>query len=174
MIATPPPTAFPIAPWTNPKLALYHGTLDRHTDSILSGGVRPIHGNPGTDFGQGFYTSTLERQAYSWSWQLATRQGGTPAVIRFDVERDELASLDCLWFIRGGYDASDFWSFVVHCRSGAAGHARAENGGWYDVVAGPVTASWRQRLAFHDVDQMSFHTDSASQLLSTSNPTRIL
>jgi hypothetical protein len=47
------------------------------------------------------------------------------------------------------------------------------NGGWYDVVIGPVAASWRTRLTIYDADQISFHTPGAAALLNASNP-RIL
>ena len=74
-------------------------------------------------------------------------------IVRFDVARDALAALDCLWFVRGGFDVEDYWSLIFHCRQGRAAHGRATKRGWYDVVAGPVAASWRTRLIFHDTDQ---------------------
>lgn len=39
-----------------------------------------------------------------------------------------------------------------------------------DMVAGPVASSWRQRLLHADVDQISFHTSTAADLLDNSNP----
>jgi hypothetical protein len=52
------------------------------------------HSRTHIDFGRGFYTTTVERQAYAWAWQLSQRALGTlPAVIRFDVNRDRLAAL---------------------------------------------------------------------------------
>jgi hypothetical protein len=171
MVAIPPP--FSPSSWTNQLLTLYHGTVDVYVQSIL-GGVNVSRGRPHTDFGRGFYTTSIERQALSWAWQLSQRLPGTlPAVICFDVSRDDLADLECLWFVRGSFDADDFWSLVFHCRTGGGNHSRATNQGWYDVVIGPVAASWRQRITIYDADQVSFHTDRAAHLLNNSNPRRI-
>ncbi len=168
-----PPSATPPS-WTNQYLTLYHGTLDIHVPAVL-GGVNVVAGRTGTDFGPGFYTTTIDRQALSWAWQLTQRRrGALPAVIRFDVDRDALASFDGLWFVRGSFDADDFWSLVFTSRQGAAGHGRATNQGWYDVVIGPVAASWRQRTIIHDADQVSFHTPNAAALLDASHPRRIV
>jgi len=89
-------------------------------------------------------------------------------VLRFDVDREAIAPLDCLWFVRGGLAVTDFWSFVHHCRDGGATHGRTTNDGWYDVVAGPLVASWKQRLVVADADQISFHTPRAARVLDAS------
>jgi hypothetical protein len=150
--------------WQNQELTLYHGTLDRHVQSILKG-VQINQGRASTDLGQGFYTTTLLRQAWSWAWQLSQRQGGQPAVVWFQVDRDALADLDSIWFVRGNFDADDFWSLVWHCRRGSPNHGRP---GWYDVAIGPVASSWRQRQTIYDADQVSFHTQKAADLLDNS------
>lgn len=157
-------------PWTNQVLALYHGTLDTHVPSIL-GGVRVSAGGTHTDFGQGFYTTTIERQAKAWAWQLAQRRrGALAAVIRFDVDRDKLAQLECVWFVRGSFDADDFWGLVYHCRRAGGGHRGPGLARWYDLAIGPVAASWVWRLTIHDADQVSFHTRAGADLLNQSNP----
>ena len=161
-------------PWTNQPLVLYHGTLDIHVAAILTA-VDPLRGRRDADFGIGFYTTTLEEQAFRWAERLAWhRVGVSPAVIRFEVDRDIFASLDCLWFVRGSRDATDFWSFVTHCRTGGSQHGRRAPGGWYDVVIGPVAASWRRRLAQPRSDQVSFHTERAAHLLDASTSWRVL
>src|SRR5438046_2187451 len=160
-------------PWTNQVLTLYHGTVDADVQSILRE-VKAHLGRAHTDFGQGFYTTTIERQARSWAWQLSRRRSGTrPAVIRFDVDRENLAQLECLWFVRGSVEADDFWSLVHHCRTGGIAHNRIASQGWYDVVSGPVAASWRRRITILDADQVSFHTVRAVQALDASNPREI-
>ncbi len=160
-------------PWTNQELILYHGTVDTEVGSILSG-IRVTRGRGYTDFGRGFYTTTIERQALAWGWLLSQRRPRTqPAVIRFDVDRDDFGRLESLPLVRAGFDADDFWSLVSHCRSGGTDHGRVGPQRWYDVVVGVVVGSWRQRLAFHDTDQVSFHTDRAAALLARSNPRRI-
>jgi len=169
---SPAPAGFTPPPWTNQSLVLFHGTLSVHVPSILAG-VSVATGRPYTDFGRGFYTTTVKRQADAWAWQLAQRRPGTvPAVIRFTVDRDQLAGLDGMWFVRGSYDADDYWGLVFHCRTTGGDHARGRvNGGWYDVVVGPVAASWRQRATLFDADQISFHTTAAERLVNASNPT---
>jgi Protein of unknown function (DUF3990) len=170
-----PPFLAPPA-WTNQDLLLYHGTLQHHAKKILKG-VKLAPCRRRTDFGRGFYTTTLERQARAWAWALSLRSPGTaPAVIQFTVDRNRLSRLDTLWFVRGGFDADDFWSLVHHCRITGGDHRRAlpvrykKPVQWYDVVVGPVAAFWEQRTAIFDSDQASFHTEKAIQLLNDSDP----
>jgi hypothetical protein len=166
-----PALLFPPAKWTNQPVRLYHGTLLVNAENILAEGVQVRLGRQNTDFGRGFYTTTVERQAQSWAHHAATRvPGRVAAVVSFDVNRDAFAALQTLTFVRGSFDAEDFWSFVAHCRSGGLNHRRLGGRDWYDMVAGPVASSWRQRLLHADVDQISFHTSTAAALLNNSNP----
>lgn len=158
--------------WRNQLIRLYHGTLDVHVASILSG-IDPSVGHAYTDFGQGFYTTTWESQAREWASELARATSASPVVVTFEVDRDALTSFDALWFVRGRYDADDYWSLVFHCRAGQPQHVRTRNQGWYDIVVGPVAASWRRRLAIPDYDQISFHTQRVCQVLDNSNPRRL-
>ena len=175
-----PQTISPFVPalWTNQTITLFHGTIEASVNSILNH-IDVAKGKANRDFGRGFYTTTVLRQGQSWAWQQAQRQTGSfpkplPAIVAFDVERSALAQLDLLWFVRGSYEASDFWSFVFHCRQGTSDHCRNDNQEWYDVVVGPVSASWKQRLAIYDADQISFHTQRAAALLDASNARRVL
>lgn len=155
-------------PWTNPRIRLYHGTIAEYAQEIVHEGVAVARGRGGTDFGPGFYTTTLERQAQLWANQLA-RYGAAPAVVQLDVEREDLAWLDTLAWVRGDFEADDFWSFVVHCRLGAPDHGRVgDSGGLYDVVIGPVASFWQQRALIAGADQISFHTAAAEQVLNSS------
>lgn len=162
-----PPVFQPTQPWTNQTVRLYHGTTTAHAASITRSGVRIGLGNPKADFGRGFYTTTIERQARSWAWQLANRRRVSPLVLYADLEREALAGLDSLAFVRGDFDAEDYWSFVTHCRSGADGHSRSGPVSFYDMVAGPVALSWVQRGLFAGADQISFHTPAAEAVLNT-------
>jgi hypothetical protein len=125
------------------------------------------------DFGQGFYTTTVRQQAEAFAHQKASIEvkrnpTARPGVVAFIITLDGLAKLDCLCFVRGHPDADDFWSLVFYCRSGQSEHGRVINGGWYDVVIGPVVAgSWRQRGVYLDRDQVSFHTEEAVKLLNS-------
>jgi Protein of unknown function (DUF3990) len=146
-----------------------HGTLRKHVPSIRAG-VSLANSRSNLDFGIGFYTTTSERQAEDRSWQLSQRRGGHPAVIRFNVNREELAALKILCFVRGEHG---FWKFIRYCRMGKPGHARRPSPRFYDVVVGPVAASWRQQIIMRDSDQISFHTQMAVDLLNRSHPVSI-
>ena len=164
-----PPVVFPPPPWTNQDIVLYHGTIDLYAPAIVAG-VSVGMGKPYRDFGPGFYTTTLLTQAQTWAAEIAaTKPPGTatPAVIKLTVPRDALAELDTLAFVRGDFNADDFWSFVPYCRRGATDHRR---GGppytYYDIVYGPVAAFWNQRSTIYGADQISFHTRGAQDVLN--------
>ncbi|HEY0371338.1 MAG TPA: DUF3990 domain-containing protein [Thermoanaerobaculia bacterium] len=172
MLGAALPAPFDTPPiWVNGPLILYHGTLATHAANIKTVGVNPLLGRPGTDFGRGFYTTTVEGQAKSWAWLLATAStvggsvGTAGAVVRLEVDRDALAQLDSIGFIRGDYDAEDFWSLVFHCRGGAPGHARP-GAAYYDVVYGPVASFWMQRNVMNGRDQISFHSSACMPILA--------
>lgn len=159
--------------WNNQEIVLYHGTLDTHVPSILLH-VDLTVCRPLKDFGRGFYTTTNLQQAESWARGLALQTSRTAAaVVRLTVERDELAQLDWLTFVRGSVHAINFWSFVQYCRTVPGDHHRARSG-WYDVVAGPVTGTWKKQTIIRDGDQLSFHTSAAVQVLNNSQKTRVL
>jgi hypothetical protein len=121
---------------------LWHGCTAVDKNGIEMHGIDLTRCAVDTDFGRGFYTTTLERQARLWAWdryfQWAAKNptvtGNQPVVLRFRVRRysrpkkkskpkkkeslldkglDELLSLQ---FVRDDYDNEDFWSMVQHCR----------------------------------------------------------
>lgn len=174
-------------PWTNPinrYVTLWHGCTAADQVAIQSRGVDPLVGNPDTDFGRGFYTTTIKRQACFWAWtrfynpQFSHSTGIQPVVLRFRVDRHKLARLSCLNFVCADFNSQDFWSLVQHCRRStplSAPPPRTVNdhagpivyhGSWYDIACGPVAAFWQQRSAMHDADQISFHTRRACRLLT--------
>jgi hypothetical protein len=171
----------PADPWgkRSKYVILWHGCTTVDKNAIEKNGVDPAKGRADTDFGRGFYTTTIERQARYWAWirfydpKFKRATGFQPVVLRFRVERHELAKLTCINFGVGAYENEDFWSLVQHCRQSTAtavnDHAGpvAEGGHqWYDIACGPVAAFWDQRSAMHDADQISFHTTAAAQLLT--------
>lgn len=179
----PPPILNPAPGWQPPGneyVVLYHGCTTPDKDAIEKRGVDVAAGRVETDFGRGFYTTTLERQARQWAWsryyhpRYARLTGYQPVVLRFRIRRHDLASLKSLHFVLGSYDCDDFWSLVQHCRQSTAAAIRDHNGPmtdaagnrWYDLVAGPVAAMWRQRVAMTDADQYSFHTAAGANLLT--------
>jgi hypothetical protein len=169
------PATYPTpAAWANQDIVLYHGTIDSFSGSIL-GGVDVTRGRVDTDFGRGFYTTTDEDQARRWARRLSRRRAGTnPVVVRFEVPRNDLASLDSVWFVRGAPDAEDYWSLVHRFRTARGhlvDHARAATG-WYDLAIGPLAGNWsRRQLAIQDGDQISFHTAAAASVLDVSSKT---
>lgn len=162
-----PPLAFPPRRWTNQDIILYHGTVAPSATTIVATGVACRVGRTHTDFGPGFYTTTLRRQALMWALQTAALQGLPPAIVKLVIPREELAKLDALAFVRGDFNAGDFWSLVHHCRSGATDHRRPASAThrYYDVVYGPVAAFWGQRATIYGADQVSFHTKRADAVL---------
>lgn len=161
------PTALPA--WTNPDLLLYHGTTERGATGIMTAGVLLAESTRRTDFGRGFYTCTSRLQAERWARTkaLSDTPSTRPAVVSFAVERDALADLQALGFVRSAVDAEDYWQFIAHCRLGNPQHGRNKSGGYYDVVFGPVMkGNYSQRMTHTGYDQVSFHTERAIQILS--------
>src|SRR6202035_1887616 len=91
-------------------LTLYHGCITPDKDAIEKSGVDITKGRVNVDFGRGFYTTTLERQAKQWAWvrfydpKFARKTGYQPVVLRFRVKRFTLSELLSLQFILGDYD----------------------------------------------------------------------
>jgi len=158
-------------PWSNQDLRLYHGTVDTHAGSVLSG-VRLDHPNirPSSDFGRGFYMTPSVHQARKWAVsQSRSRFPGTqPAMVYFVVSRDEISRLESLWSVLGTPSADDYWSLVKHFRGRPRGvnHCRGGASPWYDVVAGPVSRDWVNREIVPGADQVSFHTQRAVAILN--------
>ena len=132
--------------WGNDPLSVFHGCDDLAAQSIapVGGGHGVVleSGSPAKDFGQGFYTTTNVHQAEQWAnrrLHTARRRGAKrAAVLRFTIEREALAKLDHMAFVRGDVAPnSDYWQLVSHCRSGKD-HGRVEKS-YYDVVYGPVS-----------------------------------
>lgn len=166
---------------------LWHGCTVLDKDNLEKSGINLAHCAVDTDFGRGFYTTTLERQARQWAWDRfydwqarnPTATGNQPVVLRFRVRRfsvtpyesdldDGLDKLLSLQFVRGDYDNEEFWSLVQHCRTSIpadpkTGQAEVVHDhrhpatGWYQMVCGPTAAFWKQRVAMAGADQFSFH-----------------
>jgi hypothetical protein len=173
---------------------LWHGCTAFDKDAIESNGIDPTIGRVNVDFGRGFYTTTLERQARQWAWNRffewqarnAKVRGNQPVVLRFRLRRysvkprrsrldDGLDKLTSLHFVLGDYNNEDFWSLVQHCRQSIAEDRargikevvhdrRRAPTGWYQMVSGPMAAFWEQRVAMNDADQVSFHETGVNVL----------
>lgn len=182
----------PAPPWQPDRseyVILWHGCTAFDKNAIQTSGIDLSCCAVETDFGRGFYTTTLERQSRQWAWGRfykwrllhPTGTGNQPVVLRFRVRRYTLPSvkglldegldqLISLAFAIGDYHYEDYWSLVQHCRQStkkAINDHRHPKGGWYDLVSGPVAAFWEQRIAMDDADQFSFHTEKPIRLLNT-------
>lgn len=161
-------------PWTNGPLVLYHGTTDIGASAISSPSRELPHsislskGRAKTDFGRGFYLTTVLAQAESWANRLFRNRRRKPqpptcaVVLRFEVDRNQLAPLLSLCFVTDSSN-SDYWDFVSHCRDELGSH-RLQGDRNYDVVFGPVSF-WPQLFVVKDMDQVSFHTEAALKIL---------
>jgi hypothetical protein len=167
-------TAFPTpVSWTNQDIVLYHGTIDSVWTYPAIDKIQVASKRTRMDFGRGFYTTTSLSQARSWAWtQSQKKSKSIPLVLEFSIERDVLAKLDSVWFVRGDFSAEDYWILVCHCRTGND-HGRTtilyDEANWYDVVVGPLASTWQNRMTFTNSDQVSFHTSKAADVLNAAS-----
>jgi hypothetical protein len=158
--------------WTLPggslkNLVLYHGTdnsvpgtAGMRANTRINFTANLARCSPNTEFGQGFYTTTSEHQARQWA---NAKYVSNPArvnalLLRFEVDRNWLAAMETLFFVR---PTGDFWDLVDDCHLGFRPHQRPPpNNPPFDVVCGPVSL-WPRVHIIQDCDQVSFHTQRA-------------
>lgn len=146
-------------------MRLYHGSIVEVRKPSLRFGRRR------TDFGKGFYTTTLAEQAEHWAKIKKDRAKASRAVVSV-YEIDDRILTDASLSIREFHGVDESWlEFVVGCRKKEA--ARHD----YDLVFGPVAndnvfvtvnlyesgvldapAAIAQLRAYKTYDQLSFHT----------------
>lgn len=153
-------------------MILYHGSIvEVHKPSLRYGRDR-------TDFGKGFYTTTLAEQAEHWASIKKDRAKAAKAVVSV-YEMDDAVLNDPTLKIREFLGVDEAWlNFVVGCRKeGAIQHD-------YDLVFGPVAndnvfttvnlyesgildaaAAILQLRAYKTYDQLSFHTERVIKAL---------
>ena len=154
-------------PWNDGPLVVYHGTDSDAGEGVIASGPNWRLGNPHSDFGRGFYTTTLLREAKFWA-DLHTRtvrgsgKRALAMVIKFSIPRDVFDGLNILCFVLDN-SSSDYWDFVDHSRTGQPYHRiRMDN---YHVVFGPVSRNWPRHRILRGYDQVSFHTDNCRSML---------
>lgn len=147
-------------------MRLYHGsTVEVRKPSLHYGRER-------TDFGKGFYTTTLAEQAEHWANIKKDRAKALRAIVSV-YEIDDALLSDKSLHIREFHGVDEDWlNFVVGCRKeNATMHD-------FDLVFGPVAndnvfltvnlyesgaldakAAIAQLRAYKTYDQLSFHTD---------------
>ena len=137
-----PPLLDPAPDWDRPGdprnyreyLELWHGCTSWDLSKINSDPtvlINPRAGQTDADFGQGFYTTSVKRQARYWAWrryyEILPGASGPPAiplqpiVLRFRMPLVALAPLESLHFVLGHFDDERFWSLVQYCRQSPLG-----------------------------------------------------
>lgn len=167
-------------PSASDVVTLYHGCTTVDKANIDAHGIDLTRCRVDTDFGRGFYTTTVQHQARQWAWNrfydpaVAGQPANQPVVLTFRVDRHRLAELTWIGLVLADPGQIAYWSLVQHCRQSTPGAVNDHRGpvvladgtAWYDVACGPVSAFWRQRYAMQDADQISFHTPAAARLLN--------
>lgn len=122
-------------------MKLYHGSNQPIEQIDLSKDRRY------KDFGRGFYTTHLRRQAEFWAGRIAERYGGEPAVteFEFDLQSALEAGLNVKVFDKPDKE----WAlFVMANRSRTQDFVHE-----YDIVIGPVADDRMARLfGLYDMD----------------------
>jgi hypothetical protein len=164
--------------WQPPRcdeVMLFHGCTETDVKSIFKNGIDPAVGRANTDFGRGFYTTPVCKQAAYWAniREEFLSAHGTGRVIKFVVERAALAQLESLFFVSVDDRHENYWSFVAYCRQSplngrgpVRNHVSRLDDGWFDVVAGPIAWDWTQRRHDSYYSQVSFHTKRAADVLN--------
>jgi len=159
--------------WTNQNIILFHGTNSVAFSGITAKGCFDLSlCRDDTDFGSGLYTTTNKTQAEEWARRSSaglnrrhrTHPESTPHLIAFNVEREAIAQLTGLFFVRAN---PDYWNLVEHCRM-RGDHTRSGPARWYDLIAGPVSTLPFRETIIEDFDQISFHTPDACIILYNS------
>jgi hypothetical protein len=167
----------PLPPWStnDDRVVLFHGCLAHHAADISMYGVDLNQCDTRTDFGRGFYLTTLEKQARTFAEAKARSPNNFPvsgpAVVRFRIPWSRLAVLESISFVVPNDDGARFWRLVKHCRAlppTPEGTHKDPPNRWYDIAMGPVALRWQneERVARPHSDQISFHTQRAVDILN--------
>jgi hypothetical protein len=153
--------------WTNAPLVLFHGTTRTYAENVETTGVDLTRCRDNTDFGRGFYATTQREHAVIMAESRSSKRNDSPRIVRFTLNRNKLANFKAIAFVQGNLNATDFWSFIFHCRQGRS--QRPPYSVPYDVVYGPVARTWWGPSNFtlwKGYDQVSFHTQAAVDFLN--------
>ncbi len=168
--------------WNNQDLTLYHGTTFTAANAITAGKIDVEISSSNKDFGRGFYTTCVRRQAESWAKIVVGRRKErglpyeVPTLAVIVIPRAVLSDLRTLSFTLAGADQEDFWSFVRHNRRLNPNHLLPQGDSYssYDVVYGPLVLDWEYRRVYPSGDQVSFHTVRSQSLLNNDTKRSII
>jgi hypothetical protein len=151
---------------------VYHGTVMAYARDIWLRGIDLTRQRPGTDFGQGFYTTTQWAQATTWAdqterwYEIRTKTPSVPAVVAFGIDLGRWIHLSGQRFSAWPDPSPSASLLVERCReTGMKAHA-------FDYVFGPVYSPsrggprlWSNPIAKQGKDQLSVHSDAAAAVL---------
>ena len=162
-------------------MLLYHGS-NVEIDLISLEKCRPYK-----DFGQGFYLTDIETQAFNMARRVSRIYGGTPVVNMFEIDDDFTDRSDLKIKCFGNKPSEEWATFVMNNRNRefkSTSDVLCNLDFKYDIVIGPVADDdmamlFRQYLnemidfstlikgmTFKETtSQYSFHTDRAISLL---------
>ncbi len=108
-------------------MILYHGSHIAVPRPLAKAGRKNL------DFGQGFYLTSIERQAQEWSVVVASRRGRsvTPVVSVYNFSREQAIASGMRFKVFEAYNL-EWLNYVVSCRQGK------DYSDQYDVVEGGV------------------------------------
>ncbi len=108
-------------------MILYHGSHIAVPQPLAKAGRNNL------DFGQGFYLTSIERQAQEWSVVVASRRGRsvTPVVSVYNFSREQAIASGTRFKVFEAYNL-EWLNYVVSCRQGK------DYSDQYDVVEGGV------------------------------------
>ena len=152
----------------------WHGTDDESAPRVAKG-IDFSEGKPGQDFdpnGQAsFYVTKDRAQAERWARERASERRTNPALVRYDVPNDELATLSEKSF---SGTTQDWQDFVKQSRSGTGGPEHHP----YDLVSGPYATNPRDAMNLMSAkpirgrgNQTAVCTTGAACVFDASNPT---
>lgn len=149
------------------RLFLYHGTDEDSAKTIMSGQVQAAPLRPGLDFGSGFYTTKLARQAEVWANTRGRSLNLQPNIIRFETTSRDLSILESLAFTNAGRYSDDYWKFVRRMKSGR--HHNHDGAGYFALVSGQCArrTSRFTMTRILDSDQFSFHGDTGLSFINS-------
>ena len=105
-------------------MKVYHGSILEVQHPIVS------LGRPNLDFGQGFYVTNLERQAWEWARRMSARRLLPPVLNVYELNI-EIIKEQCRYLHFDAYDRK-WLNFIVESRNGG------QQWKTYDVIEGGV------------------------------------
>ena len=137
----------------------YHGTSLAAAQSIQTNGIDLSFGAPDTDFGQGFYITTILYQAQEWARKNFA--GQDPSIVHFRIAASQLSPSGLCGLVFPGPN-NDFQAFVRSMRT----LTPPMGGAGYDFVEGPLMLNVKAFLSGQPADtggqQDSIHSPRAA------------